>query len=86
MAHLDVTPISAPVAGIAEPHQSTVAVILRAARLGLFTAAEADMLIGRIRAHMTASPAALSESIEDPGPDTDGGRASSVLQSPVGTI
>jgi hypothetical protein len=32
-------------------HPSTVAIILRAARLGLFTTAEAGLLINRIRAH-----------------------------------
>jgi hypothetical protein len=47
---------AAPVAGIAEPHQSTVAVILRGVGLGLFTAAEADMLIDRIRAHVIPVP------------------------------
>ncbi|SDI17316.1 hypothetical protein SAMN05192558_101302 [Actinokineospora alba] len=49
MAQLDVTHGSTSVAGIAEPHQSTVAAILRAAGLGLFTAAEADLLIDRVR-------------------------------------
>lgn len=87
MAHLDVTPISAPVAGIAEPHQSTVTVILRAVGLGLFTAATADMLIDRIRAHVIAPPVGLSASIEDGVPATAVGHASSVLlQSPVRTI
>lgn len=50
MAHID------PVVGIAEPHQSTAATILRAAGQGLFTAAEADMLIERMRAHVLAAP------------------------------
>lgn len=50
MAHSD------PTAGIAEPHQSTVATILRAVGQGLFTAAEADTLIERIRAHVIAVP------------------------------
>jgi hypothetical protein len=49
VAHLKV--ISAgPLDGIAEPHQSCVATILRAARDGLFTEAEADLLVDRIRA------------------------------------
>jgi hypothetical protein len=39
-----------PFEGIAEAHQSCVAYILRAARHGLFTVAEADVLIGRVRA------------------------------------
>lgn len=56
MAHIDPILGAAPVAGIAEPHQSTVATILRAVGLGLFTAAEADMLIDRVRAHMIAVP------------------------------
>ncbi|MGB3444134.1 MAG: hypothetical protein WBA97_35805 [Actinophytocola sp.] len=45
-----------PVAMIAGPHQSTVMAILRAVELGLFTAEEADMMIDRIRAHLTARP------------------------------
>jgi hypothetical protein len=56
MAHTDPNLGIAPVAGIAEPHQSTVTTILRAVGLGLFTAAEADMLIDRIRAHAVAGP------------------------------
>lgn len=47
---------TAPVARIAGPHQSTVATILRAVELGLFTAADADMMIDRIRAHLIALP------------------------------
>ena len=45
-----------PTLGIAEPHQTTVDGILRAVGQGLFTAAEADMLIDRIRAHVIAFP------------------------------
>ena len=56
MAHSEPILDTALVAGIAEPHQSTVAVILRAVGLGLFTAAEADVLIDRVRAHVTAGP------------------------------
>jgi hypothetical protein len=37
------------IAGSAESHPSTVAIILRAARLGLFTDAEAGLLIDRVR-------------------------------------
>lgn len=45
------SPISAqPFAGVAEAHQSCVAYILCAARHGFFTEAEADLLIGRVRA------------------------------------
>jgi hypothetical protein len=48
VAHLKL--ISAgPLEGIAEPHQSTVAAILRAAAQGLFTETEADLLIDRVR-------------------------------------
>ena len=60
MAHIDPILGAAQVAGIAEPHQSTVAVILRAVGLGLFTAAEADMLIDRVRAHVVAVPGAVA--------------------------
>jgi hypothetical protein len=56
MAHIDPSLSTAPVAGIAEPHQSTVATILRAVELGLFTAAQAELLIDRVRAHLTALP------------------------------
>jgi len=56
MTHPDLIPDSTPVIEIAEPHRSTVAAILSAAREGLFTAAEADMLIDRIRTHMSALP------------------------------
>lgn len=59
MAHIDPIP-AGPVAGIAEPHQGTVATILRAVELGLFTAAEADMLIDRVRAHVTPVPGAAA--------------------------
>jgi hypothetical protein len=46
----------APVAKVAGPHQSTVATILRAVELGLFTAADADLMIDRVRAHLIALP------------------------------
>jgi hypothetical protein len=55
MAHVHPNLSAAPVAGIAGPHQSTVATILRAVDLGLFTAAQAELLIDRVRAHRTAS-------------------------------
>ena len=47
---------TSPVARIAGPHQSTVATILRAVELGLVTAADANMMIDRVRAHLTALP------------------------------
>lgn len=65
MAHLDPTAIAAPLAGIAEPHQSTVMAILRAVGQGLFSAADADMLIDRVRAHTAVSGLAS----EPNGPD-----------------
>jgi hypothetical protein len=34
---------------VAEPHQSTVAAILSAAQQGLFTVAEAELMIDRVR-------------------------------------
>jgi hypothetical protein len=55
MARIDPILGTAPVTGIAEPHQTTVATILRAVGLGLFTAAEADLLIDRIRTHASPS-------------------------------
>lgn len=60
MAHLDQLPATtaiAGIAGIAEPHQSTVASIQHAAGLGLFSAAEAELAIDRIRALTTGDPA-----------------------------
>ncbi len=56
MAHIDPSLSATPVAGIAEPHQSTVATILRAVELGLFTVAQAELMIDRVRAHLTALP------------------------------
>lgn len=41
--------------GIPLPHQSVVTAIECAARQGLFTAAEAAMLIDRLREHVTTS-------------------------------
>lgn len=56
MARIDPLLGTAPVARIAGPHQSTVATILRAVELGLFTAAQAELMIDRVRAHLTAMP------------------------------
>lgn len=55
MAHVDPIPGAVPVAGIAEPHQLTVAAIMRAAGNGLFTVAEAELLIDRVRAYAFGS-------------------------------
>lgn len=57
MAHLDQLPATGPVMGIAEPHQSTVAAIQSAVRLGLFSTAEAEPMIDRIRALANSGPA-----------------------------
>ncbi|GGM80624.1 hypothetical protein GCM10012275_59120 [Longimycelium tulufanense] len=51
IAHLHVTSVPVPIAGIAEPHQSTVEIILRAVWQGLFTMAEGELLIDRVRRH-----------------------------------
>ena len=53
MAHADQSPHPVPVAGIAEPHQSAVTAILRAALQGVYSDEEAGMLIERIRASAT---------------------------------
>ncbi|HEX6359634.1 hypothetical protein [Actinophytocola sp.] len=90
MAHIDPILSAAPVARIAGPHQSTVATILRAVELGLSTAAQAELMIDRVRAHLTALPAtspipplipppvALS-SVADSFPTTTSGFASDTL-------
>jgi hypothetical protein len=51
-------------AGFAKPHQSTVVEILRAVRQELFTAAEAEVLINRIRS--LATDAAATEHADRP--------------------
>jgi hypothetical protein len=56
MTRIDPLLGTAPFARIAGPHQSTVTTILRAVELGLFTAADADMMIDRVRAHLIALP------------------------------
>ncbi len=57
MTHIDQLSADAPVAGIAEPHRSTVASIQRAVGLGLFSVAEAELMIDRIRALATTHTA-----------------------------
>lgn len=59
MAHIDPLLSTASVSRIAGPHQSTVATILRAVERGLFTSAQAELMIDRIRAHLTTPPIAL---------------------------
>jgi hypothetical protein len=73
VAHVD------PILGIAVPHQSTVDGILRAVRQGVFTAAEADVLIGRIRVHASASPIEPPVSVEDSVAAAPGGHATNAV-------
>jgi hypothetical protein len=61
MAHPDQSPHAVPFTGIAEPHQSAVSAILRAALAGAFSAEEAELLIERIRARDTASPSSIED-------------------------
>lgn len=74
---------TAPVAGIAEPHQSTVAGILRAVGQGLFTAAEADLLIDRIRSITLPLPSPGEDGIAPQSAVTPQAPA---LNSPDGTV
>lgn len=64
MAHTDPILGLATVAGIAEPHQRTVDGILRAVRQGVFTAAEADMLIDRIQERAIAASELLATQLQ----------------------
>jgi hypothetical protein len=57
MAHTE----QSPIAGIAEPHQSAVTAVLRAARQGVLSAAEADLLIERILARATSPPSPIKD-------------------------
>ncbi|MFC3891387.1 hypothetical protein ACFOWZ_07855 [Lentzea rhizosphaerae] len=57
MAQVDQLSATTTLMGIAEPHQSTVASILGAAGLGVFSAAEAELMIDRIRALATGDAA-----------------------------
>lgn len=52
----DPTLANAPVTGVAQPHQSTVDAIQRAARQGLFTELESELMIDRVRTHVTTFP------------------------------
>jgi hypothetical protein len=62
MAYLEQSP-DVPITGIAEPHQSAVTTIRRAALQGVFSTAEADLLIERLRAHAIPSPSPISDSL-----------------------
>jgi hypothetical protein len=66
MAHPDQSPYAAPVAGIAEPHQSAVTAVLRAALQGVFSAAEAALLIERIRARAILPPSPINDGLDPP--------------------
>lgn len=72
MAQTDPILSTAPIAG---PHQSTVTAILRGVELGLFTVADADMMIERVRAHRTALPIMWPSSVADGVTDAIGGFA-----------
>jgi hypothetical protein len=68
--------------GSAESYPGTVEIILRATRLGLFTAAEAGLMIDRIRPHTTTPPM----SIQDSSPTGVGGQMGSRPISPNRTL
>jgi hypothetical protein len=68
--------------GSAESYSGTVEIILRATRLGLFTAAEAGVLIDRLRPHAT-SPL---RSIQDSNPARGIGPVGSLPVSPDRTV
>lgn len=78
MADPDQIPHTAPVTDIAEPHQSAVTAILRAALQGVFSMDEADLLIERIRTRATTSDQSIKDSL---GSRTDGADPES-LNSP----
>jgi hypothetical protein len=61
MTLLEPTLANAPVTGVAQPHQSTVDAILRAARQGLFTQVEAELMIDRVRTHVTTFPLPIAD-------------------------
>jgi hypothetical protein len=52
--------IEFPDSAVAYP--GTVEIILRAARLGLFTPAEAELLIAKARTHTTSPPLSIHDS------------------------
>ena len=69
-------------AGVAEPHRSTVTAIRRAAQRGVFTAAEAELLIERVRTHATKSLL----SIEGSYPPEAAGTVGALPISPARTV
>lgn len=70
------------VAESAGSYRGTVEIILRAARLGLFTAAEAGLLIDRVRPHTTRPLV----SIQDSNPAGGIGKVGSLLIHPDRTF
>jgi hypothetical protein len=68
--------------GVAEPHRSTVTAIRRAAQRGLSTAAEAELLIDRVRTHATTSLL----SIEGSCPPDAAGTVGALPISPARTV
>ncbi len=87
MAHVDPILSTAPVTGVAEPPQSTIAGILHAVEQALFSPVEAETLIDRVRAHVTTVSITVSiavsiappSSVEDDRPSASTGRASHTL-------
>jgi hypothetical protein len=69
MAYPDESPITVPVADVAEPHQSAVTAILRAALQGVFSADEADLLIERIRERATPSASPITDGLPPLSPN-----------------
>lgn len=56
MARLDPLQHTASCTGVAEPHQSTVAAVLAAVQQGDLSAADAELMIDQVRAHVAALP------------------------------
>ena len=71
------------ISGSAESYSRTVEIILRATRLGLFTAAEAGVLIDRIRPRTATTP---TLSIQDNNRTGVAGPAGSLPISPDRTV
>lgn len=60
MAHPESIANAAQSTWIVKPHRSAVMAILRSVQQGLFTAAEAELMIGRIRAIPTSPDRTVS--------------------------
>ena len=61
MTPADPRPATAPRAGVADAHQSTVDAVLAAAEQGMVSAADAELMIDRVRTHAAAHPVAHRE-------------------------